>query len=308
MNRSDHDSVNSAQLAQPLGHAERRVPSFCTDAQLQDLARQIGPVPAMAFDIDGTLADAQGTVNERSVAALRSLAQAGIEPVIVTGRPLIGATPPLESAGHQGIVISSNGARIKDLATDEIIYDSPMPADESREAIAVGRALGLITVLTLAEHFVVELEEIDDSWRQGGYAVFNLLQQDLTTVEPHRIYNIMFGHPDPTVLDAHAHTLRQHFPHLDRSMANFFEMPGSSEGKDVGMRILAERKGISLDDVVGFGDGGNDVEWLRVIGHPIAMENARPEVVAVSQAQIGLHHEDAVARFVENYLQVWSPS
>lgn len=277
-----------------------------SDSDLQELARRIGPLQAMAFDVDGTIADAEGSVGERAVAALRSLSQAGIEPIIVTGRILPVAADPLRRAGHHGIVIASNGTRIGDLATEEIIYSQPMPEEISRLAIQTGRELGLVTVFTLPDRLVVEVFEEGNRWTQGGYAVFKIDVQDLDTVDPTLIYNVMFGHPDPTYLDSLNTELKTRFPYIDRSMTNFYEMTAPGEGKDKGMQILAERKGIDLKKVAGFGDGGNDVSWLREIGHPIAVKNARPEVMEVCEARIGHHADDAVARFIENYLAEYS--
>ena len=47
------------------------------------------------------------------------------------------------------------------------------------------------------------------------------------------------------------------------------------------------------------GDGGNDVVWLREIGHPVAMGNARDEVKQVALAEAPGHGEDGVAVLLE---------
>jgi len=45
--------------------------------------------------------------------------------------------------------------------------------------------------------------------------------------------------------------------------------------KGTGLAQLIKSLNVSKDEVVAFGDGGNDIELLQNAGWPIAMENAR---------------------------------
>lgn len=56
--------------------------------------------------------------------------------------------------------------------------------------------------------------------------------------------------------------------------------PGTN--KATGLQTLLAGWGRTLDEVVAFGDSGNDVEMLTRAGHAVAMPHARPEVLALA--------------------------
>ena len=65
------------------------------------------------------------------------------------------------------------------------------------------------------------------------------------------------------------------------------------------MRALAASLGISLDDVVVFGDNLNDLEMLQLVPHSVAVSNAVPEAAAAARYHIGASSDDAVAKAME---------
>lgn len=69
-----------------------------------------------------------------------------------------------------------------------------------------------------------------------------------------------------------------------------------------GIEQLMDRYGIEADEVVTFGDGGNDIEMLRMTPHSYAVDNASDAVKAVAQHSIGHHKENAVLDKIEELL------
>jgi len=57
--------------------------------------------------------------------------------------------------------------------------------------------------------------------------------------------------------------------------------------KEVGLNILCESLGISLGEMVGFGDGINDLEMLSCVGYPVAVANAVEEIKNVVKERGG---------------------
>jgi hydroxymethylpyrimidine pyrophosphatase-like HAD family hydrolase len=103
-------------------------------------------------------------------------------------------------------------------------------------------------------------------------------------------------------LDRAKHHLVARLPRLSRSMDQFFELSPARASKWQSLRYVLDEFRIRPQDCLGVGDGGNDVPWLRKIGHPVAMANAREEVKAVARHTIGHHAEDGVAVFLEQLL------
>ena len=53
--------------------------------------------------------------------------------------------------------------------------------------------------------------------------------------------------------------------------------------KGVAIVELAKKLGITMDQVMAFGDNLNDLHMMQVVGHPVAPENARPEIFRISR-------------------------
>ena len=72
--------------------------------------------------------------------------------------------------------------------------------------------------------------------------------------------------------------------------------------KGVAITALADKLGITMDQVVAFGDNLNDLHMMQVVGHPVAPENARPEILAIAEEVIGPHETGSVLRYMEEIL------
>ena len=74
-----------------------------------------------------------------------------------------------------------------------------------------------------------------------------------------------------------------------------------------GLRILQQRWGIEDDEVVAFGDSGNDVEMLRQSGFSFAMANARPHIKAIARFEAPHNNEEGVLNVIEKALNGDAP-
>ena len=74
---------------------------------------------------------------------------------------------------------------------------------------------------------------------------------------------------------------------------------GSSGGL---LSQLTSQLGVGREDLYYFGDNYNDLPAFEVVGHPIAVANARPEALAVVESVIPSNTDDGVAVFLEEWL------
>ncbi len=47
-----------------------------------------------------------------------------------------------------------------------------------------------------------------------------------------------------------------------------------------------------------FGDNLNDLHMMQVVGHPVAPENARPEILELAETVIGHHKDQSVIAYM----------
>lgn len=92
-------------------------------------------------------------------------------------------------------------------------------------------------------------------------------------------------------------------------MRGFLNLLPVGWSKASGIDVLCERLGIGLDEVVVFGDGGNDVEMLEHVTNSVAVEGAAPEAAAAAHWRIGRCEDDVVAQLIEKIVAgTWPPT
>ena len=80
-----------------------------------------GPVRLVATDLDGTLLRSDGTVSDRTRAALQAATAQGLLVAFVTGRPPRWLDVVVDETGHVGVAVGANGAVLYDMATEEVL-------------------------------------------------------------------------------------------------------------------------------------------------------------------------------------------
>lgn len=90
-------------------------------------------------------------------------------------------------------------------------------------------------------------------------------------------------------------------PELDFNvpLARFLNITPKGYSKVSGIHILCERLGIGIEQVVTFGDGGNDLEMVAGVPNGVAVAGAVPEVAAAARWHVGPCEEDAVPAAIE---------
>ncbi|HEY0786013.1 MAG TPA: HAD-IIB family hydrolase [Acidobacteriaceae bacterium] len=284
----------------------------------------------IAFDIDGTLMPSSGTaMSDRTRAALRATAAAGIEVVIATGRRQAYAAPLLAPVGldPQTILISSNGTVTRDLA-GHTLERSFLPIDVALPLCAELRPFGGTTVYTFDRagrgELVLEslqrlhqrvalwvqanlpwIEEIDPLERafDAGQAPIQGMVCG-TLDEMGRAERHLASTRFASLIEMH----RTEYAGHDLSILDILPR-GCSKG--VALSHLAARRGLTRGQVMAIGDNWNDLEMLRWAGQPVLMGNASPELQTIARD----HHwhlaptndEDGVAQILEQVLQQQVP-
>jgi Cof subfamily protein (haloacid dehalogenase superfamily) len=257
-------------------------------------------VQAVAVDVDGTLANADHEVSERTLTALRAAQDAGLLVVVLTGRARKSAVGIAQEAGLRTPVICCNGALIIDPTTAKTLRTVALPDDEVRALLDMADELDLMSSWWSAGEMIV-------SRADEGARLLELLNDqsvvvaDPTSVRPGSVLKAMVSGTGDE-LDKAQDYLLSRLPRLSRSMDQFFEISPAEAGKWQSLQYVLNEFGIEPGRCLGFGDGGNDVPWLREIGHPVAVANAREEVKAVARYSTGHHADDGVATFLEELL------
>ncbi|MDH6364142.1 Cof subfamily protein (haloacid dehalogenase superfamily) [Enterococcus sp. PF1-24] len=78
-------------------------------------------------------------------------------------------------------------------------------------------------------------------------------------------------------------------------------MPGINKAN--GLAIIGEKFGIAPDEMIAFGDSGNDKEMLQYVGHGFAMANAQSDIKEIANQVIGYNNDSAVLQVIADFAE-----
>ena len=81
-----------------------------------------------------------------------------------------------------------------------------------------------------------------------------------------------------------------------------YEFVHKNVSKGKGIQMLCDYMGITMDEVMAFGDSGNDVDMLQAVGLGVAMGNANEAAKKAAKDITLSNEEDGVAYYLNRYL------
>lgn len=271
----------------------------------------------IAIDIDGTLLNSQLQISAANLAALRRAHQEGIEVVLGTGRRHAFAMPVAEALGFDLWMISSNGAVTRS-TRDEHFYIDCLPATVARELCTyMGAQFRANTVLTferpgkgaLIVESVDELTESIQRWleKNSQFIEFVVPIENAIVIDP--IQAMFCGTIEKMELAQErllgwagrdqVTVLKTQYNHRNLCIVDVLNQNCS---KGHALDRFAQARGISREEIVAIGDNYNDIEMLRMAGHPFIMGNASDDLKQSGWPVTLNNDESGVAAAIEQVL------
>lgn len=258
-------------------------------------------IDLLCIDVDGTLVGASGQVRPAVWAATERARAQGLHLSLCSGRPAFGvARAYAERLDPEGWHVFQNGASVLHLPTGRSL-SAKLPEDLVSELVGRARSLGRLLELYSDDEYAVE----QDSERARRHA--ELLGVPFA-VRPFESLRGPVVRAQWLVPEAEGEALLgEPAPGLERTSSTSPIMPGTlfvnltRAGIDKGsaVRAIAEALGIPLSRVMAVGDGGNDLGMLRAVGHPVAMGNAEPALLAAARLVVRSVEEDGLLEAID---------
>jgi Cof subfamily protein (haloacid dehalogenase superfamily) len=260
-----------------------------------------------ACDLDGTLLRGDGTISERTRAAWRAAAGAGVELVIVTARPPRYLDPVADALGSEGTAICANGAVVYDLGPRRVVRTRPLTRELTEAVVAAVAAAvpGVGFAVETGARVVFEPGfGFPDHSRKPHHGDVRHAVPDLAGMWQH-------GTPIVKLLAWSALSTADNLLALVRAAAgdavecthsggtNLVEVSAAGVSKVAGLSALCAARGIDPADVIAFGDAPNDLAMLCWAGRGYAVANAHPSVLAAGLPTTASNDEDGVAHVLE---------
>jgi Cof subfamily protein (haloacid dehalogenase superfamily) len=210
-------------------------------------------------------------------------------------------------------IVFQNGAFIYQPQTNQILRKEYLSPRIAEFLIDQGRVNQLYTILFT--DFLDEQDMTIEHIYVGGYSTYlNRNQSRIHKVEKinitteMKISEVVLLGSEKTINDIYEKTFQIY--HEDFSPVKsfdldgevFFEFFGPSVSKAHAVHFLSDHFHIPLSDIMFIGDSFNDIEALKIVGHPIAMENAIREVKELAKYICKTNNDAGVAHAIYTYL------
>ena len=283
----------------------------------------------LALDVDGTLLDSGGNLRPRTLAAVARAAQAGIRPVLCTGRRYRRAWPIAEQLRLDAPLVCNSGAIIKEPAGHRSIWRADFEHSLAADVLELFRSYDQPAVVFTDRglddpDFIIaayptghdgfddyvrqnrEHAEIDANWRP---AVTSHTDHAPTQHARDSVFHICAIGTRSRMLEfqtaAHgqiAGKIQTFVQRVPKYRGTMCEILRHDAGKWAAILHLARLWGIEPSAICAVGDDVNDIPMIQGAGLGVAMGHARREILAAADLITGRHDEDGVAMLVENVL------
>jgi Cof subfamily protein (haloacid dehalogenase superfamily) len=267
------------------------------------MADSPAPPRLIAIDLDGTLLRSDGSISDRTRGALGRAVAAGIQVVMVTGRPARHVRE-IGGADHLGdLAICLNGALVYDLERDAVVSETRVPAAVAGDLIGRLRA-DLPEVCFAVEVGLDHGREPAYERHRANLEGTQLAPADALTLCRRGVNKLIAFHPNltPEELLARSHDLVADRACVTYSGAPFLEIGPLQSSKGSALIGYCAARAIDRSQVVALGDMPNDLSMLNWAGRGIAMANAHPTVLAATAEITRSNDEDGVALVIERLL------
>lgn len=253
----------------------------------------------VASDLDGTLLRADGGVGERTRAALAAVAAAGLEIVIVTGRPPRWVRDLPAAVGAHSTVVCANGALLYDVDAHVVVDHAPLPGPLAVEIVEALRAEApdCRFACEMTFRFGRDLDYPTRVEPPPDALVGDVAE--MVAAEPATkliVRDDLLAHDDLVRLVRSIVRDRAEVTHSGYGIVEL-SAPGVDKGR--GLRVACELHGLDVADAIAFGDMPNDIPMLRLAGRGVAVANAHPDVLAIADEVTASNDEEGVAQVLE---------
>ena len=274
------------------------------------------PIRLIAIDIDGTLLDARGLLPDVNRDAVREAVEAGVEVALVTGRSFHHARPVGAALSDRVPLIVSNGALMK------------RPDGRTLHRLVLDRTVTKEIIVTVRDHrrgaaLIFDREGPDQylyediDWQHPNRRrYYELNRRFMTELSP--LEDGLTESPLQLAFTGGVEEMRRLAafirnldiaPQITVTLTEYevrdfslLDITVSGCSKGAMLTTWLERRGIDAQHVMAVGDNLNDREMLALVGHPVVMGNAVPELKALGWPTTAGHDDGGLAQAIRMVL------
>lgn len=267
----------------------------------------------LALDLDGTLLTPEKKILPASITALKNAREAGAKVVIVTGRHYVAIQPFYQALGLDTPAICCNGALLYDYQGNRVLASDPLQSEQANQLIDLLDSYNVHALMYAddamiyqeATGHIIRTENWGRSLPESQRPVFRKVSS--LRKAAHEVDSIWkFALTDTDIVKLQSFT-----EIVERELGITCEwswhdqvdvaQTGNSKGKRLAQWV--ESQGLSMSQVIAFGDNYNDLSMLESAGLGVAMGNAADKIKESADLVIGNNTESGIADVVNKYFE-----
>jgi hypothetical protein len=265
-------------------------------------------IKLVVSDLDGTIKDSDQPIHPETIATFAKLNDLDIYFTLASGRSLASLRPYAEELNIRIPLVLANGCIIQSM-DGEIHHREFMPPEVTRKLFEITDRENSDMVIFVDDHlyFKKMTTNID--------RIFGRIQDDITEIgtwkemedrieSVNKFMILDWENLDrldrleevfSRELDGKAEYLRTNIHHL--------EVMPNGVSKATGLQYLCKELGITMGEILAFGDFDNDAEMLKAVGFGAAVENATDNTKSNADLIIGSCAKNGPAVFLNQLIQ-----
>jgi Cof subfamily protein (haloacid dehalogenase superfamily) len=290
-------------------------------------------IQMIVMDMDGTLLTSENKISPKTKELLLRVQQQGVRLVLASGRSyckLLEYAKELCMDAYGGYLLEVNGLILYDLASGKRHIRKQMGRIEMKELFTYFRQWDVEFMAQFddglydynPESIIKEKAEYrrihnlgeDYPWTGGAFALLadnrkgypNIHYIDTWEEIDRSINKVSIAYHADVMAEVSAQAKRDLKDRywLGLTTPKWLELMPLGITKGSGLQALVDMLGISMRDVMAFGDGENDIEMLQAAGIGIAMGNAMAEVKAAADEETDSNNDEGIFKALQKYFAV----
>lgn len=267
-------------------------------------------IKLIVFDVDGTLVNDNKEILDETVDVVEVLKNRGIKIVLNSGRTFNGMWRMRQKLGlmsYDDYSICGTGAFIRRNADGKALLENPLYENDYKKITKlladedVQITIHTMNILYLNEEvpneaFILDQKQVQMPWMK--FENFDDIEKSVSRIGIAGDEGLL-----DQIADKYMDELTKDYMVM-RNESYLIEILNKNSGKEKSLVKLCEILGVSMDEVMYFGDGFNDAKSLDLAGVGIAMGNGHPAAKSAADYVIGSNEEPALAEFLRKYFDI----
>ncbi len=266
----------------------------------------------IATDMDGTLLDEEHGITKENVEAIVKVQkEKGVKFVLASGRPsyaMLEYAKELQMDKYEGYVLAFNGGELIDMKTNEVIFHEGLDKKDIENVYNISKKLNIPMIL-YAGNTVYGSEATEGVLYEAEQCKMQFQKFDsLSELEEKGINQttkcMIIGTPEEVLkAEKFMNEIHGNDYFIAISKPIFLEIANKNVDKGKTLKKLGEIENIKPEEMIAVGDSANDKPLLKLVGMPVAVENAIPEIKKISKFISTSNVEHGLKTVIEKFFE-----